>query len=157
MKKIILVIIAIFSLFSIENNVFANNTYQKWLIENLLNLEYWPLTYELTLEKLDRYSFKDPSLKRIYADLVKYDSFTRTAIIDAHKDWVYDYYTTNGIVKNYSNFVYYTNSFFYYLSLIDKNKTLENNHEIQDAVLSNYKNSQSYYKKVQSLISKKDR
>jgi hypothetical protein len=50
--------------------------------------------------------------------------------------------------------VYHTNNFFYYLSLIDINKTLENNHDIQDAVLSNYKSSQSYYKKVQSLISK---
>lgn len=155
MKKFILVIIAIFSLFSIENNVFANTYSQKWLIENLLNLEYGPLTYELTLEQLDRYNFKDASLKRIYTDLVKYDSLTRTAIIDAHKEWMYDYYTTNGLVKNYSNFVYHTNEFFYYLNLIDKNKSLEKNYEVQEALLSNYKSSQSYYKKVHGLISKK--
>lgn len=152
MKKIILLIIAIFSLFSIENNVLANN---QWFIGSLMNFETGPISYELSLEKLDTYSFKDTNLKRIYTDLVKYDSLTRRAILNAHQEGSYDYYTTNGIVKNYSNFVYHTNNFFYYLSLMDKNKTLENNHEIQDAVLSNYKSSQNYYKKVQSLISKR--
>ncbi len=152
MKQFFVLIIAIFSLFSIENNVFAEETSKRWLIENLLNLEYGPITYELTLESLDRYSFRDVKLKRVYTDLVKYDSLTRTAVIDAYKEWSYDYYTTNGLVKNYSNFVYHTNQFFYYLSLIDKKKSLEKDYEIQDAVLSNYKSSQSYYKKVQALL-----
>ena len=125
MKQFFVLIIAIFSLFSIENNVFAEETSKRWLIENLLNLEYGPITYELTLESLDRYSFRDVKLKRVYTDLVKYDSLTRTAIIDAYKEWSYDYYTTNGLVKNYSNFVYHTNQFFYYLNLIDKKKSLE--------------------------------
>ncbi len=154
MKKIILLIIAIFSLFSIENNALAKNISQNGFIGSLMNFDVGPVSYELSLEKLDTYSFRDAQLKSIYTDLVKYDRLTRSAILSAYAEWSYDYYTTNGIVKNYSNFVYHTNNFFYYLSLIDKNKTLENNHEIQDAVLSNYKSSQSYYKKVQSLISK---
>ncbi len=154
MKKALIIIIAIFSLFSIENNAFANTYSQKWLIENLLNLDYGPIKYELELQSLDNYTFRDNSLKKIYSDLLSYDTIVRKEIIYSHQKWIFDYYTTNGIVKNYSLFISYTNDFFYYLSLIDKNPKLEYNLEIQDAVLSTYKNSKIYYKKVQSLISK---
>lgn len=153
MKKIILSIITIFFIFSIQSNAIAKN--QDGLIENLLNLNYWPVIYDLNLEKLDSYSFNDYNLKNIYSDLVKYDKLVKTDIINSYKAWKYDYYTTNWIIRNYKSFISYTNDFFYFLKQIDKYPYLKDDVEIQDGLLTSYKNSQSYYKKVKNLVAKK--
>lgn len=153
MKKIIVSIIMVFSIFSIGNELKAN--YQEGLIENLLNLNYGPLIFDLNLEKLESYNFRDLTLRKVYDGLVVYDNLTRQQIINAHKAGQYDYNTTNGIIKNYKTFISYTNDFFYYLDIIDKNPNFKNNTEIQDAILITYRNSQSYYRKVRNLVNKK--
>lgn len=153
MKKIILGIITIFFIFSIESDVVAKS--QDWLIENILNLNYWPVIYDLNLEKLDNYTFNDYTLKRTYSNLVTYDKLVRSDIINSYKAWKYDYYTINWIIKNYKSFISYTNDFFYFLKLVDKYPYLKDDVEIQDWILTSYKNSQSYYKKVKNLVAKK--
>lgn len=154
MKKILIFIVMIFSIFSIGNETKAND-YSQWLIENILNLNYGPLIFDLNLEKLESYDFRDPTLRKMYDGVVIYNNLTKQQIINTHKVGHYDYYTTNGIIKNYKTFISYTNDFFYYLNIIDKNPNLKNDTEIQEALLITYRNSQSYYRKVRNLVSKK--
>jgi len=150
MKKIIFGIITTFFIFSTQT--FAQ---EKWLIEKMLNLNYWPMVYDLSLEKLDNYTYKDYYLNNLYNNLVKYDKIIKDNIIKYYKDWKYDYNTTNWIIRNYKNFISYTNDFFYFSKMMEKYPYLKNDIEIQDGFLKSYKNSQIYYKKVQNLISKR--
>ncbi len=152
MKKIIFGIITTFIIFSIE---IASVEAKTKSLEEILNLNYWPVIYDLTLEKLDNYSFNDYYLQNTYDELVSADNQVRSEIINSYKNWVYDYNTINWIVKNYKTFISYTNDFFYFSKLIDKKPYLKDDIEIQDWLLKSYKNSQIYYKKVKSLVAKK--
>lgn len=147
MKKIFSGILTIFFIFSIQN-VYAK---ESWLIENLLNLNYWPMIYDLSLETLDTYSFKNESLKNTYSTFVNYDSLIRNEIITQYKRWTYSTATTKWIIKNYKNFVYYTNELFSLFKQVEKRPYLKDDVDMQDAILKTYKNSASYYKKVKNL------
>jgi len=153
MKKIIFSIIFVSSIFSIVNITKANS---RWIIENLLNLNYWPEIYNLSLETLDTYYFNDNYLKQVYSNTKSMDSLVRKKIIDSYKNGVYSYTTTNWIINNYKKFIYYTNKFFYYLSLVDDNHSLRKDKEVQSWLLRSYENSRIYYKKVKYLINKKN-
>jgi len=147
MKKIYILIISIFFIFSIQNI-----NAKEWIIEDLFNLNYWPMIYDLSLEKLESYNFTDSTLKNIYNKFKTYDNLIRNEIIDKHKIWEFDFYTTNWIIKNYKTYVYYTNEFFYLLSLVEKNPSLKEDVEFQIQFLKTYKNSALYYQKVKNLI-----
>lgn len=153
MKKLIFPIICIFLFFS-NNFVFANTS--DGLIENTLNLRYWPTIYNLSLEKLKTYNFKDTYLKNAYQDMKKYDQIIRTQIISEYQNNAYDYNTMNGIIKNYKSFVYYTNRLFYSFSLAEKNKQLNNDPEFQYSIMRNYSQINTYYSKVKNLLSKRN-
>lgn len=152
MKKVFFIIISIFFIFSTQNTLAKENG----LIEDLLNLNYWPMVYDLDGEHLNSYSFKNKKLKKVYSTMSQYDSLIRDEIIYQFQQWTYSYETTNGIIKNYKNFIYYTNQLFYFLNEIEKKPSLKNDFEIQDALLKNYKNSASYYKKVKNLTLQKE-
>lgn len=152
MKKIFLSIIAIFFVFS-NSITYASDT---GLIEDLLDLNYWPLEYELSFDSIQTYSFKNYSLKRTYLYMVKYDGLIRNEIVNQYEMWSYSYETTQGIVKNYKSFVYYTNQLFYFLSLVEKNPYLKDDFEVQNGILKNYKLAASYYKKTKNLIQDKE-
>lgn len=152
MKKVFFIIIWIFFIFSTQNTLAKENG----LIEDLLNLNYWPMVYDLDGEHLNSYSFKNKKLKKVYSTMSQYDSLIRDEIIYQFQQWTYSYETTNGIIKNYKNFIYYTNQLFYFLNEIEKKPSLKNDFEIQDALLKNYKNSASYYKKVKNLTLQKE-
>jgi len=152
MKKIFLGILTIFLIFSIEN-VFAK---KNWLIEDLLDLNNWPLIYDLNLEKLDKYSFKDKNLKNKYLTLVWYDKIIRNEIIYQYQKWTYSTATIKWIIKNYKSFVYYTNQLFYLFKQAEKYTHLKHDVDMQDGILMTYKNVAWYYKKVKNLVSEKE-
>lgn len=150
MKKFYLIILSIFLFFSTLNA----NAKQEDLIEQMLNLNFWSQVFELNLKQLNNYNFKDVRLKKLYNTLKSYDRSIRKSVIKAYQNDDYDYYTINWIIKNYTQFISYTNDFFYYISLTDKDKSLLNDTEIQNAILYTFKNSNEYYKKVKRLIIK---
>lgn len=152
MKKIFIGIITIFFVFSIENTLANEN----WLIEDLLNLNYWPMIYNLSLDNIDTYNFENKNLRKSYTSMVQYDTLIRDEIITQYQLWTYSYETTNGIIKNYKNFVYYTNQLFYFFNQVEKYPYLKNDFEIQDGILRNYKSAASYYKKVKNLTFQKE-
>ncbi len=148
MKKFTKAILFIFLIFSIENTYASND----WILEELLNINYWPVSYDLSLEKLDNYNFKNKTLAKKYSDLVKIDDIIRQQVINKFQNDDYSYTTTNAIVRNYKDFIYYTNNFFYFLSVMDKNPSLKSDVEIQAWLLESYKESVNSYKKVKRLI-----
>lgn len=148
MRNFSKVIVTIFLIFSIKNTF----GYNQWIIEDILNSNYWPTSYNLSLETLDIYSFKSTTLRYKYNQMVEIDSKVRDLIMQKFENDDYSYVKANAIVNNYKNFVYYTNQFFYYLSLMDKNPNLKYDSEIQTWFLDSYKLSVSTYKKVKNLI-----
>lgn len=148
MKKFTKAILFIFLIFSIENTYASND----WILEELLNINYWPVSYDLSLEKLDNYNFKNKTLAKKYSDLVKIDDIIRQQVINKFQNDDYSYTTTNAIVRNYKDFISYTNNFFYFLSVMDKNPSLKSDIEIQAWLLESYKESVNSYKKVKRLI-----
>ena len=55
------------------------------------------------------------------------------------------------LIKNYKNFIYYTDKTFYYIS--EEEKGLRGK-EIQNAIYSGYSNMRLYYSNIQDIISK---
>lgn len=152
MKKTFLSIIAIFFVFS---NSIAHGS-DTGMLEDLLDLNYGPIEYELSLDSIDTYNFKNYSLKRTYQYMVKYDGLIRNEIVNQYEMGTYSYETTQWIVKNYKSFVYYTNQLFYFLNLVEKNPYLKDDFEVQNGILKNYKLAASYYKKTKNLIQDKE-
>lgn len=148
MKKIFFVIITIFLIFSTKISLANEN----WLIEDMLNLNYWPMIYDLSLDSLDVYSFENEDLQKSYSKMVNYDKLIRDEIILQYRKWNYSTQTTNWIIKNYKTFIYYTNQLFYFFNLIEKNPELKYEMDIQDWIIKNYKNVSNYYKKVKRLV-----
>jgi hypothetical protein len=104
------------------------------------------------LIKLDNYAFKDTSARRVYDNFKNYDNAARIELMKSFENEDYDYTTMNAISRNYKNFVYYTNKLFYFLSLVDKNHSLNDDAEVQYQILSNYRASKSSYDKVKVLL-----
>ena len=90
MKKFTKAILFIFLIFSIENTYASND----WILEELLNINYWPVSYDLSLEKLDNYNFKNKTLAKKYSDLVKIDDIIRQQVINKFQNDDYSYTTT---------------------------------------------------------------
>lgn len=153
MKKIFLSIITIFFVFSTVSSVHAGGN---GVLEDLLDLNFWPMEYELSLGNLDTYNFKNYSLKKTYSSLVWYDRLIRNEIVNEYEAGTYSTATANGIVKNYKSFIYYTNKMFYFLYLVERNPSLKDDFEIQNGILRNYKLAASYYKKTKNLIQDKE-
>ena len=96
MKKIFLSIIAMLFIFAIQN------TYAKdGLIEDSLNLNFWPVIYELSLDDINVYTFKNKSLRNSYESMVRYDDMVRNAIINEYENGSYSTQTINWVVNHY--------------------------------------------------------
>lgn len=147
MKKIATFVLSMILVFSCTKT-FASDS----LFEELLNLDDGVYIYELSLSKVDSYSFSDDSLRNIYETYKYYDSLTKEEIIRAYENGDYDEYKMNWIVKNYNTFVYNTNKFFYFLNMVDNNPELKDDKSIQNAILKNYKSVKSSYNKVKNLL-----
>jgi hypothetical protein len=108
--------------------------------------------FNLELEELDRVNFSTKTNKEKYNDFYAQDQKMRTLIIKLYEEWELTEYEVNGVIKNYKDFIYYTNQYFYYLKTQEKNPKLKKDDEVNDALLKNYKNSQSSFKKVKAVI-----
>lgn len=124
----------------------------EWLFEEALNLNYWPIMYEFSLSEVNEYNFKDKTLKNSYEELKKLDSLAKVEIMKAYQNWDYDYYTIKSVVKNYNDFIYNSNKFFYFLWMVDSNNKLKSDKEVQDWILKHYKDLNASYDKVKNLL-----
>lgn len=145
MKKLFALIIITLSIFS--NFSFVNA--RESLLEETLDINYWPENFEINLPKVWNFSFKNTNNKNSLKNFKAIDSSLREVFMINYRNWKYSYNATNGIVDNYTLFVYHTNKYFYYLSVKEKNWNFK---EVNTAILKNYRLSRSYLKKVKYII-----
>ena len=147
MKKIISLIIVLTIFFSSLTKTFA----EEWYIEKLLNLNYWVEEFNLNLSKLNNIYFNDEKNNRIFNELKTVDSLLTNQFMLKYKNWEYEYYEINWIIKNYNNFIYYTNKYFYFIKLNEQRPYYKENNT---AILNSYKNMISSYKKIKYILTK---
>ena len=145
MKKLLVLIITILGIFSIFSYVNA----REGSLERALDLEYGPEAFELALPEIWNYYLKNTKNKNALKTFKMADSILKEAFMREYRDGQLDYTKTNAISENYNLFVYHTNKYFEFLSLKEKDPT---NSEADTAVLSNYKSSRAYMKKLKYMI-----
>jgi len=145
-KKIFLSIIALIS-FSIGNIAFA-----KWYIDTLLDINSGIESYDIKLEKLDSYNFKNTSTQETYNRFVSINRILRSELLRKYQSGNFEYYQMQGIIKNYKWFIYNTNKFFQYLSIKDSGITWKS---IDTAILRSYQNVRIYYTRMKNIIKRK--
>ena len=144
MKKLLTLIIITLSFFSIFNFANAKNSTKKteWSLEKLLDTDYWPEEFELYLKNT-----KNRAIFRAFIDI---DNTLRNEFMKKYRNGSIDYNATNGIIDNYSLFVYHTNKYFYYLSVKEANSKYS---EVDEAIAENYRLSRAYIKQVKYILS----
>lgn len=148
MKTLFKNIIIISFLFSI---LFYNNGYADY-IEDILDFDTGIEKREIDLKHINYITIRSEKYNKVQSELKTADIYLRTWIITNYKSWEYWYYQTQGIIKNYNSFVYYTNQFFYYLQ---QKEYYPNYTNIDDEVIKSYKNMKIYYTKVKNLTTKR--
>lgn len=131
-------------LFSISIWVSAKGGY----IEELLEYGEGPEAFEINTVEVQNLAFENAAVQKKYNDYKKTVSALKTALLQAYANEELEYYQMQGIIKNFNNFVYHTNLFFFYIS--EKEKYSEEK-DLANAILRNYKLSRSYFKKIKNL------
>lgn len=121
-------------------------------VEEILEFTPGIAEFDLWLEELETVNFSTKINKEKYNDLYAQDQKIRSIVIELYENGELSEYEVNGVIKNYKNFIYYTNEYFYYLRAQEKNSKLKKDAEVNDALLKNYKNSQASFKKVKAVI-----
>lgn len=145
MNKITTFIITMIIFFS---SIYITNA-EEWYIEKLLDINYWVEKYELDLAEIDYYNFKSDKYNYIYKELKRIDSILKEDIIKKYRSWEYNYYQVNWIIKNYNDFIYHNNMFFYYIKLKEQNNNYK---ELDSAIIKSYTNLRNSYKKIINII-----
>ena len=152
MKKLLTLIIITLSFFSIFNFANAKNSTKKteWSLEKLLDLDYWPEEFELYLPKISNIYLRNARNRAIFRAFRDIDNTLRNEFMKKYRNGSIDYNATNGIIDNYSLFVYHTNKYFYYLSVKEANSKYS---EVDEAIAENYRLSRAYIKQVKYILS----
>ncbi len=137
----ILKIILFFCLFSTISFASAKDGY----IETLMEFGEGPEAFEINTIEVQNLTFTNSALQKKYDDYVKATQTLKTALITEYANGNLEYYQVQGLIKNYNNFVYHSNKFFYYLSEKEKYPELR---ELTDAISRNYKLSRTYFMKI---------
>lgn len=146
MKKILLVIITVFIIFSsLLNITFADD----WYIAYLLNLNSQDEENRINLANLDEIQFKNALYNNKYIQLKNIDTVLKREFIKKYNNWEYSYYQINWIISNYKNFIYYANKYFYFLKVKEQNP---NDSEINQAISSSIINMRNYLNRVKYIV-----
>lgn len=148
MKKIISLSIISVILFSTLNFVYAS---QGWL-DKLLDINYWIEKLKLDSVQLKIIHLDSKKNREILRKLKQYDEILRTEIIENYELGNYNYYRANDIIRNYTNFIYYTNKYFFYLRW----KEIAPNYlEVDRAIENSYVQMRRYYSRLKVKMLKK--
>ncbi len=145
MKKITNLIIFFSLIFSSLSTTFA----EEWYIEKVLNLNFAKQEYSINLEKIEYVNFSTSYNKRMYDNIKKANNTLKDSFIAKYKSWEYEYYQINGIIKNYSNFIYHTNNLFYFLKIRERGCDYK---ELDTAIIRSYTNMKSSFTKVRNIV-----
>ena len=144
MKKIITFIITLSIILSSLSTTFA----EEWYIERLLDLNYQVEEYSLDLTEINYIHFNDDKYNKMYNELKTVNSLLKKWFITNYKNWEFDYYQISWIVKNYNDFIYHTNQFFFFIKLKEQRPYYK---ELDSAILNSSRNMRSSYSKVKNI------
>ncbi|NVP17610.1 hypothetical protein HUU51_02730 [Candidatus Gracilibacteria bacterium] len=152
MKKLVYLIIAIFTFFSINNysnaNYYGNENIEGYL-EQILDLSYGIEEYKFEINEIRNIYFINNNSQNLYNNFRSAERLLKNEFLRKYKNNEIDYYTMNGIVDNFNLFVYHSNKMFEYLSVKEKNNSFK---ELDNAIFKNYQNSRSYLGKTKNLL-----
>lgn len=148
MRKIFSIIISfiVFSTFS-----FANAS--EWLLEQNLDLNYWPESFELRLTTVWNYNFKNKNNQNTFTNFQYLNNALRENLIKANQEWKFSSNKINWLVREYNLFVYHTNKLFEYISIKEKNPKYS---DADTAISKNYKSARSYFEKLKNIFYSKN-
>ncbi len=146
MKVLIKIIISLFFLFWIVTPSFSQN---RWYIENILDLNYWIEVLEISKINTHNYYFNNYQTYRIYNAFKATSRVLKNEIIRKYRDNTIWYYQMKWLITNYTNFIYYTNKYFFFM----KQKEIYSNDKIiNNAIIDNLTQAKSYYMRMKFLI-----
>jgi uncharacterized protein YjbI with pentapeptide repeats len=145
MKKIIFNIILFLSIFSIVNLTNAD------FFEQTLDLNNWLENINFHTVKLTNFNLRDKVKQRQFEKIKKVNPLIKKAILRQYNNKKFNYYQTQSIIKNYNNFLYYTNK--YFEALKDK-EIYWDTKEVNRSIYYNFLNMKFYYIKFKDAILK---
>jgi len=119
--------------------------------EDTFNLKTNLEKLEFNFVTIKNYNLKDPELNKQNQILVKLNPIIQEAILKRYKNDDFGYYQTQVIVRDYNNFIYYSDK--YFESLKDK-EIYWNTPEVKRSIYLNFRNMKSYYYKFKDNLQK---
>lgn len=146
MKKILTLIIA--SSF-ICASIFTTNA-DEWYIEKLLDLNSGVQAYQLdSIPSLASLTFQSSAVQSTYDEFKIIDAALRAEFIAQYRAWSLSHYQMQDIIGSYSNFIYYVEKTFYYITLEEKGFR---SRETETAIINGYTNMRSSYANVKNIL-----
>lgn len=148
MRKISSIIISfiVFSIFSFTNA-------SEWLLEQNLDLNYWPESFELSLSTIWNYKFNNKNNQNTFKNFQYLNNALRENLIKANQEWKFSSNKINWLVREYNLFVYHTNKLFEYISMKEKKPKYS---DADTAISKNYKSARSYFEKLKNIFYSKN-
>ena len=148
MRKIFSIIISfiVFSIFSFTNA-------SEWLLEQNLDLNYWPESFELSLSTIWNYKFNNKNNQNTFKNFQYLNNALRENLIKANQEWKFSSNKINWLVREYNLFVYHTNKLFEYISMKEKKPKYS---DADTAISKNYKSARSYFEKLKNIFYSKN-
>ena len=146
MKKIMICIIMLSSFFSSIFSVSAQN----WFLSDLLEIQTGLEVYDLeNIPKLASQNFSSAAIQETYNEFIRVDTLLRNEFIRQYRNWDISYYQISDIIKNYKDFLYYTNITFWYISETER---WLRGPQIRNAISDSYSNMRMSYNRVINIL-----
>lgn len=145
MQKFIAAIIVLLSVITSTNTTFAKQGY----LEELLDLNYGPEEYQITLSSLDNQYFTQSDTQEYFIQVDSVNELLKDEILKQYKSWKLDHNQMSGIISAHQKFVYHLNNLFQAINMKESGLQYV---ELDDYVIDSYKGSRIYYKKIKKII-----
>ena len=144
-----LVSISIFVIFSSPISVRADG----WYLDELLQLSTWLESHKMEeIPKLENRIFSNAAVQKTFNEFQKIDTILREEFTKQFVAWDISYYQMQDLITNYTDFLYFTNKTFSYVS--EHEKWLRGE-EINRAIESGYSNMRMSYGRIKGILERK--
>jgi hypothetical protein len=119
-------------------------------IEKLLDLWSWIESYKIeSIPSLEVKTFQSSDVQSTYNEFMQIDIALRAEFMNQYRSWNFSYYQIQDLINSYSDFIYYIDKTFYYITL---EEAWIRGKETQQAIISGYTNMRSSYVNVKNII-----
>ncbi len=130
-------------------SIFTANAQEEY-IESLLDLNFGPESYQIeNIPSLKTQTFSSPAVQSTYDEFIQIDAALRAEFISQYRSGDLSYYQIQDLINSYSDFIYYVERTFYYITLEESGIR---GTETQRAILNGYTNMRNSYVNVVNII-----